>query len=297
MSGLDETRRRYAEEIRAESKIKSEALVEAFARVHREHFLGPGPWKVVWPEAGGDQGYQITEATPAQLYQNVLVAIDAARGLNNGLPSSLALWLDALELRPGDRVYHVGCGVGYYTAIIAEVVLPAPSDGACGHVVAIEIDAELAERARENLAGYVGVEVHQGDGATFDPGECDVIFVNAGATRPQPLWLDRLSAKGRLMVPLTVTQSGVPEGGGMLKVWRQGAGYGASFISMVYIFPCLGSRDEDHNRRLQKAFARSNSETVRSLRRDSHTENQTCWLHGADFCISTAAPPDRLKTT
>ena len=293
MSALEETRRRYAEEIRAESKIKSEALVEAFARVPREHFLGPGPWKVVRPEAGSDQGYQNTEAAPAQLYQNVLVAIDAARGLNNGLPSSLALWLDALELQPGDRVYHVGCGVGYYTAIIAEVVCPAPPDGNPGHVVAIEIDAELAARARENLAGYSGVEVHHGDGATFDPGECDVIFVNAGATRPQPVWLDRLSAKGRLLVPLTVTQSGAPEGGGMLKVWREGAGYAARFVSMVYIFPCLGSRDEEDNRRLQKAFARSNFAAVRSLRRDAHAENATCWLHGADFCISMAAPPER----
>jgi protein-L-isoaspartate(D-aspartate) O-methyltransferase len=50
------------------------------------------------------------------------------------------------DLRRGDRVIHVGCGVGYYTAIIAEVVGPS------GQVIGLEIDADLAARARENLA-------------------------------------------------------------------------------------------------------------------------------------------------
>ncbi len=283
-------RRRFAEEIRAAAGVRSAALVEAFARVPREHFLGSGPWQVVKPGNGADHRYQTTGADVAQLYRDVLVAIDAARGLNNGLPSSLALWLDALDLQPGDRAYHVGCGVGYYTAIIAEVVLPAPAGGTPGKVVAIEIDPDLAARARDNLAGYRGVEVHSGDGSAFDPGDCDAIFVNAGVTHPQSKWLDRLSATGRLLLPLTATRKGESEGGGMLKVWRQGAGYGARFISLVYIFPCSGSRDEEHNRRLQKALARSNSEAVRSLRRDVHAENETCWLHGGDFCISTQPP-------
>ena len=38
------------------------------------------------------------DADPAQLYQDVLVAIDASRNLNNGHPSSLALWIAALGL-------------------------------------------------------------------------------------------------------------------------------------------------------------------------------------------------------
>jgi protein-L-isoaspartate O-methyltransferase len=40
-------------------------------------------------------------------------------------------------------VAHVGAGLGYYSAILAEVV------GSTGEVTAIEIDPGLAERASE----------------------------------------------------------------------------------------------------------------------------------------------------
>jgi len=38
-------------------------------------------------------------------------------------PAALARWLDTLDLAPGERLLHVGCGVGYYTAIGAEQFL------------------------------------------------------------------------------------------------------------------------------------------------------------------------------
>jgi len=38
------------------------------------------------------------------------------------VPSLVAALIGALELRAGDCVTHVGCGTGYYTAVIAEVV-------------------------------------------------------------------------------------------------------------------------------------------------------------------------------
>jgi len=82
------------------------------------------------------------------LYDNVLVALDAPRRLNNGEPAALARWLDTLDLAPGERLLHVGCGVGYYTAIGAEAV------SRDGSVLGVEIDPELAERARRNLAPY-----------------------------------------------------------------------------------------------------------------------------------------------
>ena len=76
----------------------------------------------------------------------VLVALDANRTLNNGEPASLSRWLDSLDLGPGDRFLHIGCGVGYYTAIAAEMVLPR------GGVVGVEVDPQLAERAKRNLS-------------------------------------------------------------------------------------------------------------------------------------------------
>src|SRR5262249_25118660 len=116
---LDDCRRFYSEEVRLCASVKTPALVEAFARVPRERFLGPAPWHLASPEAAWSataQGTQYTETSNVfDLYHNMLVALDAPRHINNGQPSALARWMDALDLKTGDRVFHLGCGVGYYT--------------------------------------------------------------------------------------------------------------------------------------------------------------------------------------
>lgn len=134
---LEEARRCYAEELRFTARVTAPAVVEAFAAVPREHFLGPGPWRVLSPMAMGD--YWTTEdADPRHLYHDVLVAIDEARRLNNGQPSLWARMYDQLELRRGAAVVHVGAGTGYYSAILAEIV------GRGGRVTALEIDPRLS---------------------------------------------------------------------------------------------------------------------------------------------------------
>jgi protein-L-isoaspartate(D-aspartate) O-methyltransferase len=80
-----------------------------------------------------------------------LVAIDETRRLNNGQPSLWAQLFDVLDLAAGDHVIHVGAGQGYYSAILAEIVGPT------GRVTAIEIDPNLATKARKNLAGALGL--------------------------------------------------------------------------------------------------------------------------------------------
>ena len=175
------------------------------------------------------------------------------------------------------------CGVGYYTAVMAEVVGPN------GYVVGVEIDADLASRAFENLRDVKHVEVVYGDGGGYDPGPSDAIFVNAGATHPRPVWLDRLRPGGRLILYLTVALDDTGTGrGGMLKVVRERAGYSARFLSPVAVFHCIGAaRDNSANERLLRAMQRGRWESVRSLRRDAHRLNDACWLHSDEFCLST----------
>lgn len=277
----------YAEEVRAVSNVRSAALVRAFATVPRERFLGPGPWQIVAPGPPGGVPYRTTEdADPRHLYHNVLVAIDATRRLNNGQPSFLAYCLDGLDLQPREHVVHVGCGVGYYTAIVADVVGPD------GHVTAVELDPDLAARARDKLIHLKHVTVIAGDGSQHDPGPSDAVFVNAGATHPPSVWLDSLRPGGRLLFPLTVALDAFGHGrGGMLKVTRGPRGLTAGFISEVGIFPCIGARDPELNTRLQAAFRRHDWESVRSLRRDPHEASEACWLHGEGFCLSTLPIP------
>jgi protein-L-isoaspartate(D-aspartate) O-methyltransferase len=284
-SELDLLRQFYAEELRAVANLQSEAVVRAFAKVPREHFLGPGPWQVKSP---GFEGYWTTkDADPKQVYHNILVAIDPSRLLNNGHPSFLASLIDRLEVKPVDRVIHVGCGTGYYTAIMAEVV------GSEGHVAAIEVDTQLASRARGNLNDFPNVEVIEGDGGEIDAGPADAILVNAGVTHPRAIWLDSLRPVGRLILPLTVTDDADGGGGGrVLKIIRQPEGFTASFISGVGIFSCVGGRDAELNQRLKEAFDRDDWKSVQSLRREPHEPADTCWLHADNFCLSRLGVAD-----
>jgi protein-L-isoaspartate(D-aspartate) O-methyltransferase len=283
VTDLARLREFYAEELRAVSNLHSPLLVRAFASVPREHFLGPGPWEILAPAEPRRIAYRTTEdADPKHLYHNVLVAIDTSRHLHNGQPSALAQWIDSLDLQEGERIVHIGCGVGYYTAILAEVV------GSAGHVMAIELDPDLAACARKNLRHLAHVEVVEGDGGTYDVGPADTIFVNAGATHPRQLWLDSLRAGGRLLVPLTVAINTLGHGGGgMLKVTRHPRGFSARFISEVRIFPCIGARDAEMNEKLREALRGGAWQAVESLRRDPHEPTGTCWLHGRAFCLST----------
>src|ERR1039457_223822 len=109
---IEDCRHFYAEEVRIAAGVNSPALTKAFAQVSRDKFMGPPPWQISTPEmvAMAFQGLggelYLTTEDPRDLYHNVLVALDADRHLNNGQPSALARWIDALELISGDSVYH-----------------------------------------------------------------------------------------------------------------------------------------------------------------------------------------------
>lgn len=285
---LEECRQFYSEEIRFAANINSAVLVEAFARVPREDFLGSGPWKIAAVDLGlgGTTYIQTPDANPRHLYHNVPVALDPARDLNNGQPAALAKWIDALGIKGGMRVYHLGSGVGYFTAIMAEMV------GRSGSVVASEIDAELAARASTNLAGYANVSVHSGDGADFDPGDCDAMLINAGVTHPHPIWLERLSLGGSLVVPFTIA-AGMGMGanlgkGVMAKITHEPNGFSARVVSFVAIYSCVGMRDAQLEEALGKAMGSGRLFKLRSLRRDSHEPAETCLVHGANLCLCSA---------
>jgi protein-L-isoaspartate(D-aspartate) O-methyltransferase len=266
----------FAEELRYVAHVLSNRVIEAFASVARENFLGERPWRIFdftdgyW-EAPGDD--------PRSAYHNVLFAIDSARNLNNGQPQFWARLLDKLEIRAGDKVYHIGAGAGYYTAIMAALAEPG------GAVVAAEIDPTLAERARANLASQGNVAVMAVDGASYDCGLVDVIVVNAGASHPLPAWLAALKPGGRMLLPLTADDWQ----GAAFRIERlaEAGPYGASAVSGVAIYPCSGARSAEAERRLALALAKGGQNAVRSLRVDAHDHDSSCWLHGEGYCFST----------
>ena len=281
MEDLNLGRQRYAELIQRNGRLRSQRLVRALADVPREKFLSPGPWKIFNPP-GIPEYQQTADDDPIHIYQDVLVALDPARQLNNGLPSFLCQWIDALDLVEGECVLHAGCGTGYYTALMAHVVGPS------GRVIAIEFDRTLAERATRNLVGYPWVEVICGDATTYDAGPADGVLINAGATHPLPLWLDSLRPGARMVLPLTRSSaSPAPIGlGVMIKIRRLNSMYEARVFSPVAIFLCAGASDAEADRRLGAALNEGGFAGIRSLRRDTHDRDESCGLHGEGYCFS-----------
>jgi len=287
MTDLAAVRRTFAEELAAARGIRAERVVNAFAAVPREEFLVAGPWLVL-----ADAGYRSTpDADPRNLYRDVAVAIDAARVLNNGAPGLLAHVFDQLEIGAGETVAHVGCAVGYYSAILAEIVGPG------GRVIAIELDPELCERARRHLRRWRHVEVRHVDGAKEPREPVDVVWVNGGVTHPQPSWLDALRPGGRCAMPLTAVRPPSrirrvvrDHAGRMLYLARRGAGFAARFDETCGMTALLGGRDAAIQERLRAAYQGGGASAVRSFRRDAHVEEPSCWLHLDAGCLSRREP-------
>jgi protein-L-isoaspartate(D-aspartate) O-methyltransferase len=262
----------YARQICAAAGLAQGSAIEAaLASTPRERFVGPPPWRIVPPRGAP----ATASADPAVLYRDVLVTLGGEPGLNNGQPSLHAMCIDALNLRAGEHVAHVGAGTGYYTAVLAHLI------GETGVMDAYEIEPDLAERAKANLAALPQVEVHARSGAMEPFPECDAIYANAAAAEPLTVWLDSLRPGGRLLFPL----AGRDGTGEMLLLTRQEEDYAASFLCPVQFVPMIGAQSERAGRTLRAAFERGGSGCVHRLLRNS-APDQSCWLAGEGWWLA-----------
>lgn len=129
------------------------------------------------------------------------VEIPLRPGENRALPgqSMLAPRLEArilqeLNIRNTDTVLEVGTGSGFMAALLA---------AKAEFVYSVEIDPELADQARANLAaaGVVNVQVETGDGAQGWPAHApyDVIVLSASTPVLPEALLQQLKVGGRLI--------------------------------------------------------------------------------------------------
>ncbi|MEX3006918.1 protein-L-isoaspartate O-methyltransferase [Hoeflea sp. TYP-13] len=228
-SNIADARAFFARLMAGASRSADPRFEEVVASVPREAFMGPGPWKIV----AGRRYVETPDADPAYLYQNVLVALDSSRGINNGEPYLHARWIGCAEPKPGEYVTHIGAGTGYYTAILSKLVEPG------GHVDAFEIVEHLAEAARYNLKSYDNVTVIAGDAASQPVAPSDLIYVNAGVIEPPLQWLEALKPGGRMIFPWSPS----PSAGLTLLVTAREEGLDIKPLMPVWFIPCKGTGD------------------------------------------------------
>src|SRR3984893_4235762 len=226
-AGLEQIRSFYATMMAVASGSTDPRFERAFELVRREAFVGPGPWHInVYQRA-----VETPNADPVFLYQNVLVRLDAAKGINNGEPFLHAAWMGAVEPKPGDAICHIGAGTGYYSAILSVLALPR------GTVNAFEIDENLARRARDNLEPFENVSVIHGHAPHLPLPPSDLIYVNAGVVTPPVGWLKALRLQGRMIFPWRTSQTTALA----IIISRRQAGFSVNPVMASYFVPCVGA--------------------------------------------------------
>ncbi len=109
----------------------------------------------------------------------------------------VAVMTDLLELKPDDVLLEIGTGLGYQSAVLAELV---------GRVYSVEIIDELAQRAIQRLKrqAYTNVGVRVGNGYVGWPEHApfDKVMVTAAPDLIPPPLINQLKAGGRMVIPV-----------------------------------------------------------------------------------------------
>lgn len=230
-ASLDEIRKFHARLMAAASHSADPRLERIFELVPREAFVSAGPWQIMV----GNRYVETPSADPAYLYQNALVALDAAKGINNGEPFLHAAWIGAVAPQGGDAICHIGAGTGYYTAVLSMLALPG------GKVEAFEIDPDLALKAVRNLEPFEAVSVTTGDATRLAIPASDLIYVNAGVAAPPLAWFEALRPQGRMIFPWRPS----PTVALAVIVRRTGAAFAVEPLMPAWFIPCIGASSTD----------------------------------------------------
>lgn len=150
-------------------------------------------------------------------------------GATNSQPWTVRYMLRLLEVPTGARVLDVGCGSGWTTGLLAHLTGPT------GHILGLDIVAELVDMARNHLGDSTPwAEVRLvAPGSVGDPdaGPYDRILVSADPGHlPEPL-VDQLAPGGRLVTP-AAGQMWLVEKDAEGRVTRRATGEWFSFVPL-----------------------------------------------------------------
>jgi protein-L-isoaspartate(D-aspartate) O-methyltransferase len=177
------------EQLKRIGALQSPRVASAFRAVPRHLFL---------PTVPIEQAYR----------DEAIITKRDANGIgisSSSQPAMMAIMLEQLDVREGQRVLEIGAGTGYNAALIAHIV------GETGVVVTVDIDEDIVADARKHLAlaGFARVQVIGGDGGLGyrEGAPYDRIIVTVGAWDIAPAWVAQLKEEGRIVLPLALSNS------------------------------------------------------------------------------------------
>ena len=116
-------------------------------------------------------------------------------------PYIVALMTELLQVQPTDKIFEVGTGSGYQTAVLAEMAK---------EVYTIEIIDPLYKQAKVRLEklGYRNVHARLGDGTRgwSEEAPFDKMMVTAAGLKIPDTLIEQLKDGGRLVMPVGETQ-------------------------------------------------------------------------------------------
>jgi protein-L-isoaspartate(D-aspartate) O-methyltransferase len=179
MPDLVDSRARMVDVHLGQRGITDALVLDAFRQVPREAFV---------PAELSEFAY---EDTPLPIGQGQTIS----------QPYIVALTIQELGLRGGERVLEIGTGSGYAAAVLGRVAKD---------VYTVERIEALADSAKNRLAGigFFNVHVVHGDGSLGLPEHApyDAIAVAAGGPKAPPALLAQLALGGRLVMPIGATK-------------------------------------------------------------------------------------------
>lgn len=146
-------------------------------------------------------------------------------------PFIVAVMTDLLGVQPTDTVLEIGTGLGYQSAVLAELA---------HRVFSVEIIDELAEQAAHRLAdqGHINVDIRIGNGCQGWPEHApfDKIIVTAAPELIPPALIYQLKPGGTMVIP-----AGLPDAQQLIQLKKDARGS----VTTREIFQVLFSTLED----------------------------------------------------
>ena len=154
--------------------VLAEAVMSALGRVPRHEFV----------------------PVEMRLYAYLDSPLPIGHGKTISQPFIVGLMTDLLELSDGHKVLEVGTGLGYQTAVLAEL---------SRKIYTVEIVEELAAESQRRLAasGYSNIQFRVGDGNHGWPEHApfDRIIATAAPELMPPALLQQIRPGGRMIMP------------------------------------------------------------------------------------------------